>query len=86
MAHLTPADAAAVNVLIDYIAGHDDDPPAEVVRSMLQLARGAHDHLQDGWEEDGVRERWAHAFDTVQRASAGPADAAIDPAEPTNPA
>lgn len=43
---MTPAEAAAVNIIISYIAGKDPDPPAEVVRSLHTLASRSFNRLQ----------------------------------------
>ena len=60
---MTPSEAAAVNVVISYIAGKDQDPPAEVVRSLHILASRAYNRLQGGWHEDAVRQHWPNAFE-----------------------
>jgi hypothetical protein len=83
---MTPSEAAAVNVLISYVAGKDPNPPAEVVRSLHLLASRAYNRDQAGWHEDAVRKQWSYAFDDVQRASSSPDDPPTDPAVPTNPA
>ena len=86
MARMTPSEAAAVNVIISYIAGKDPNPPTEVVRSLHILASRAYNRLQGGWHEDAVRKHWAYAFDDVQRASSSPSDPPTDPSVPTNSA
>ncbi|MDQ2755997.1 MAG: hypothetical protein M3Y71_05465 [Actinomycetota bacterium] len=62
---MTPAEATAVNVVISHLASLEADPPAEVVRSLHILASRAHNRLQGGWHEKGVREQWPFGFEGV---------------------
>jgi hypothetical protein len=48
MARMTPAEAAAVNVLVGYFVGQPSDPPREVVLALETLASRAHNRLQAG--------------------------------------
>lgn len=60
---MTPAEATAVNVLLGYMAGIEEQPPREVVRALEILASRAHNRLQAGWSEVSVRQQWPHAYD-----------------------
>ncbi|WP_207129568.1 hypothetical protein [Actinocatenispora comari] len=62
MARMTPAEATAVNVLVSYIAGLNNDPPAEIVHALETLANRAHNRLQTGWDEHAVRRQWPDAY------------------------
>ncbi|WP_344066942.1 hypothetical protein [Terrabacter lapilli] len=86
MARMTPSEAAAVNVLISYIAGKDPNPPPEVVRSLRILASRAYNRLQGGWHEDAVQKHWPYAFEDVPRASSSPSDPPMGASAPTNSA
>jgi hypothetical protein len=59
---MTPAEATAVNVLASYLAGAGLELPSEVVRALETLANRAHNRLQTGWDETGVRRQWPHAY------------------------
>ena len=48
MARMTPAEAAAVNVLVGYFVGPPSDPPREVVLALETLASRTHNRLQAG--------------------------------------
>jgi len=63
MARMTPKEATAVNVLLGYLAGKEDQPPREVVLGLETLASRAYNRLQAGWSETSVREQWPHAYD-----------------------
>ena len=62
MARMTPKEATAVNVLLGYLAGKEDQPPREVVLGLETLASRAYNRLQTGWSETSVREQWPHAY------------------------
>ncbi len=64
MARMTPAEAAAVNVLVGYFVGQPSDPPREVVLALETLASRAHNRLQAGVSEDSVRAQWPRHFAT----------------------
>lgn len=64
MARMTPAEAAAVNVLVGYFVGQPSDPPREVVMALETLASRAHNRLQAGVSEDSVRAQWPQRFAT----------------------
>lgn len=63
MARMTPKEATAVNVLLGYLAGKDEQPQDEVVRSLETLASRAHNRLQAGWDEVAVRRQWSYAYE-----------------------
>jgi len=63
MARMTPKEATAVNVLLGYLAGREDQPRREVVLGLETLASRACNRLQAGWSETSVREQWPHAYD-----------------------
>lgn len=62
MARMTPEEASSVNIVVSYLAGRGDVLPDEVVRSLETLASRAHNRLQTGWDEAGVRKQWPGAF------------------------
>jgi hypothetical protein len=62
MARMTPAEAAAVNVLVGYFVGQPSDPPREVVLALETLASRAHNRLQAGVSEESVRTEWPQAL------------------------
>ena len=62
MARTTPAEAAAVNVLVGYFVGQPSDAPREVVLALETLASRAHNGLQAGVSEASVRAQWPQLF------------------------
>ena len=64
MARMTPAEAAAVNVLVGYFLGQATEPPREVVLALETLASRAHNRLQAGVSENSVRAQWPQHFST----------------------
>ena len=62
MARMTPAEAAAVNVLVGFFVGQPSDPPREVVLALETLASRAHNRLQAGVSSDTVRAQWPQHF------------------------
>jgi hypothetical protein len=63
MARMTPKEATAVNVLLGYMVGKEEQPPREVVRALETLASRAYNRLQAGWDEVAVRRQWPHAYE-----------------------
>jgi hypothetical protein len=62
MARMTPDEANAVNILLGYLAGRDEDLPVPVVHALETLASRAHNRIQTGWDENAVRDHWPTAY------------------------
>ena len=57
----------AVNVLLGYMVGKEEQPPREVVLALETLASRAHNRLQTGWSEVSVRRQWPSAYESTAR-------------------